>query len=41
VSETAHLIQIAWLRMYLKAAEITLEEAKDWAILDILIFIID
>ena len=39
VSESALLIEIPRLRRHLKAAEINLEEAKDWAILDVLTFI--
>ena len=36
-----HLIQIPWLRMYLKATEINFEKAKNWATLDVLTFIVD
>jgi len=41
VSERLHLIQIPWLRIYLKAKKINLEKAKDWATLDVLTFIVD
>ncbi|ESN96598.1 hypothetical protein HELRODRAFT_163682 [Helobdella robusta] len=35
------LLEIPRLRRYLKAAEIDLEEAKDWSVLDILKFIVE
>lgn len=41
LSESALLLEIPRLRRHLKAASIYLEKAKDWAILDVLQFIVE
>lgn len=41
LSEEELLLEIPRLRRHLKAAEIDLEEAKDWSALDVLKFIVE